>query len=592
MTSNEISRALQEATGKWIPIPHESASGHVKVVCPFCMDRRGNPKDRSLSIRVDNGVYHCHHCEAKGILSKSKSEKQYVIPKREFTESNDDLIQFLETRGLPASIADMREVGYFLSAKKGAFITFNYYENNRHINTKYRGLGEKIFMLEPGAKLGLYLGDYLKLADKYAIITEGELDALSWRAAGYQFVVSVPNGASNNTSYMDDYLPIFDKIETIYLATDGDDKGVELAHALADRVGREKCRLVRFPSGVKDTNDILQKYDLELGIKLIKECFESAVPFPLDGIETVQDNMEEAYQYLIHGYPETLPCGVPGLDDLFTLYFSEVTIITGAPGSGKSNLVDAMSVELSKRYGLRCGFLSAEKSSSLHITGLVRKYQRKDSVSSSEALSALEHLNDHFYYISTFGMMSVDDVLHKGEQLVRSRGIRVFVIDNLSCLKNSSSSSISDAASEQMTKIKGFAKRYRAAVFLVAHPRKLQRNADGFYDAPDGYDILGSSHYYNLADNIIAVTREEGSSLKIVTRKIKNMEFVAPTGDLGVRTVSFDRALGGNYSEVSPEEIKRMSNAREGLSDDFFKAAADSLRLAIHGDENNLDFGE
>jgi twinkle protein len=487
----------------------------------------------------------------------------YQRPKHEYTEVHPDLIAFLKSRNLPEDIAEMREVGYYLHpTSKEGYIAFNYHENGVHINTKYRSLKQKAFQLERGAKLSLYLIDHLKLADKYAIITEGELDALSWRAAGYQLVVSVPNGASSNTSYLDDSMDIFNRIESVYIAADSDNKGTELALTLADRIGREKCKLIKFPDGIKDSNEVLQRFGLEYGVPVLKDCFASAVPFPIDGIETVQDNMDEAYRYLIHGYPETLYTGVPGLDDLFTIYPSEVTIVVAPPGAGKSNLVDAITVNMS-RTGMRSGVLSAEKSSALHITGLVRKYLNKAEVSTEEVMPALAHLNDHFFYISSDGLLTIEDILHRAEQLVKSRGIKILVIDNLSYVKQPNANNISDAAAALMAKVKAFTKKYRLATFLVAHPRKLEADMSGQFPVPSGYDILGSGHYYNLTDNIIAMARRDSTAVEVVTRKIKNMEFVAPIHDLGARTIQFDWKSGGNYTEVSKAELARMKNTKE-----------------------------
>jgi twinkle protein len=590
MTPHEISLALQELSGKWIPVPQNNTAS-VKAKCPFCMDTRGNPADRSLYIRTDTGLYHCYHCNTKGVLLKKKEGRKYERPKREFIEITDQAREFFRKRGLPESILDMRIVGSYMNPYSGKnFVTFNYYKNDVHVNTKYRNVAEKAFQMEANAELCLYNGDALRNADEYCVITEGELDALSWIACGYLFTVSVPNGASNNTGYMDDYIGLFKNIKTVYIATDGDDKGVDLAYSIADRIGREKCLLVKFPYGVKDTNDILQNYEFAIAKTMVEDCFNGASPFPIDGIETVQDNLEEAYQYLIHGYPETYSTGIPGLDRIFRVYFSEVTIITAAPNSGKSNLVDAICVNMSKIYGFRTGLFSAEKTSALHITELVRKYIGKQMVNAQEALEAMGHLNDHFFYITSQGLLSIDDIIFKAEQLVKTRGIRILVIDNLSYVKMPSSMSMTDAAADLMAKINGFAKRYRIKVFLVAHPRKLDRLGTGFYPAPDGYDILGSGHYFNLAHNIIAGTRVEGTAFEVYTRKIKNMAFVSPNGDLGKVTLEFDFEHGGNYNEVSGYEIKRMHNARNFSDIESIPAMFKDIVIANQGNQQELDF--
>lgn len=56
-----------------------------------------------------------------------------------------------------------------------------------------------------GAELLPYNIDAIK-GQKECIITEGEMDALSFIECGRTDVVSVPNGANANLSYLDDYI--------------------------------------------------------------------------------------------------------------------------------------------------------------------------------------------------------------------------------------------------------------------------------------------------------------------------------------------------------------------------------------------------
>ena len=65
--------------------------------------------------------------------------------------------------------------------------------------------------------------------------------------------------------------------------------------------------------------------------------------------------------------------------------------------------------------------------------------------------------------------------------------------------------------SQMLTKIKRFAQHYDAHVWFVAHPRQLQQWRG---DPPNLYDISGSAHFVNKADNGVVVhrVRDEGAA--------------------------------------------------------------------------------
>lgn len=537
---------FRKLTGTTITIPPSHGRDNVKVKCPFCSEGRKHSSDRSMFLNIKNGAYICYHCEKKGMAVEKVSK--YNRPEGTFTDIKPEVRDFLvNKRCLPDSILDLNIVGSALGKHGVVWITFNYFKNDRHVNTKHRKVTEKSFLFTSGAELCLYNGDSLRNAKEEAIITEGEIDALSWIGIGCHFTVSVPNGANENTSYLDDYINVFDGIEKVYLSTDQEEskKGYNLAVNLANRIGREKCFLIEYPDGLKDANAVLMAYGFEVGKEILRDCKNAAKPFPLDGVDTVKDHIEESYSYLINGFPDTYDIEIPGLSGLFSIFPGEVTIVTGAPNAGKSNLVDSISVQLSRLYGMRGAIVSGETDPPLHIIRLCKKYKAKRDLDSTEAMDALGFLNDHVYYINrSEGLYELDNILQKAKDLVRSRGINYLVIDNLSTVNTTGTRSDNDIAKEFMVKLASFSKRYRVATFLVAHPRKLQEDSEGFYVLPSGYDISGSAQYYNLVDNIIAIALRDGY-VEVATRKIRNAEFV---GRIGRTQMIFKPEWGGNYS--------------------------------------------
>jgi len=93
------------------------------------------------------------------------------------------------------------------------------------------------------------------------------------------------------------------------------------------------------------------------------------------------------------------------------------------------------------------------------------------------------------------------------------------------------------------TKIKRFAQHHDCHVWFVAHPKQLQ-NWKG--EAPGLYDISGSAHFVNKADNGIVVHRNSNpdtgplDQVNILIRKVRNKA----AGKIGESILKYDRVTG------------------------------------------------
>ena len=93
------------------------------------------------------------------------------------------------------------------------------------------------------------------------------------------------------------------------------------------------------------------------------------------------------------------------------------------------------------------------------------------------------------------------------QSLLRARyGIRGLVIDPYNELDHQRPVQMTETeyVSQMLTKIKRFAQYYDVHVWFVAHPRQL-REWKG--EPPNLYDISGSAHFINKADNGIVIHR-------------------------------------------------------------------------------------
>src|SRR5574343_955157 len=212
-----------------------------KHFCPNCHNSRTDKRDKSLSVTYSKGVAFCHYCETTYAIKKENKKsiqyvKEYKKPEwKNNTELSDNMLKYWESRCIPQSTIKELKITEGLEfmpqfGKAVNTVQFNYFVNGELVNVKYR-TGDKKFKLCPDAELVPYNIDSLLGKDK-AICVEGEGDCLSFVSIGYKNCISVPNGASENTSYLDRFMEdYFDDKEVIYIAVDTDTNGIILRNA-------------------------------------------------------------------------------------------------------------------------------------------------------------------------------------------------------------------------------------------------------------------------------------------------------------------------------------------------------------------------
>ena len=183
------------------------------------------------------------------------------------------------------------------------------------------------------------------------------MDALSFIVAGRDDVISVPNGAQKNLTYLDDFIEShFENKTRIYIAADTDAKGLELRAELVRRFGEEKCRIVTYGEGCKDANELL----LKSGTEVLRQAIAEAQDVPLEGIFTADDVKEDLLGLFEKGLQKGATLGMGDLDDLLSLEVGRLMIVTGIPGDGKSEFLDEMAIRFWLRYDWRCAWFSPE----------------------------------------------------------------------------------------------------------------------------------------------------------------------------------------------------------------------------------------
>jgi len=516
---------------------HSLDVGKTQGICPLCSHTR-QPKNKNAkcsSYDWERGLGTCHNCDTSFQLHtyqrKGNAIKEYVkpIPVEVFEPVKNKAVEWFKARGISQQTLNDLNVTTgeeFMpqTGQKENTIQFNYIMGDELVNIKYRD-GRKNFKLYKGAEKIFYNINSIVGYD-WCVITEGEMDVLALHEAGVKNVISVPNGAtlnSNNLDYLDNCIDYFEDKEKIILAVDADEAGQALRYEFIRRLGAEVCYLVDF-NGNKDPNDFL----IEHGVEELKKVITTATQVPLEGVSTLRDLEADLLDFVHNGFKPGFQVGLDNFDKIFSTYTSQFITVTGIPSSGKSDFVDQMCIGYNKNYGWKTAFASPEnKPNFLHAHKLIRKtwegMPTKDDIGSAKWKQVTNHINDNYYFID-MDRYTLENVLRKGAELVKRKGIKCLVIDPFNKIRDvdCKTEDVNRYTMEYLTKIETFAKKYDVLVMVVAHPTKMYRDKEGKIEEPTMYSIKGGGEWYDASYHGLLVHRDyDANTVKVKVLKVK-----------------------------------------------------------------------
>lgn len=541
----------------------------VKCYCPRCRHDRTNKHDRSLSVDVEEGRWNCHYCGWADYLENHNRDARDWVPaprpaatKEAPAESPVALTElppvsqlhgaaerFVGERGLSA-----------IATRYGLWgddrgIHIPYYVDGNHTNTKHRHFrGDNLkagHSMDAGAALTFWNIDRCKDQPVIAI-TEGEWDAMAIEATGLMPAMSVPNGGTKgknpNMSYVDAAADLLEAVETVYICTDTDEVGSALERELVRRIGVEKCKRVAWSQG-KDANDVL----MQGGMDVLRADLERATDYPVEGVirpASLRDQMRLLYH---EGLSRGHSTGIPALDPLFTILPGYITLVTGMPGSGKSELLDQVMVNTAIDLGWKWAVFSPEGDPrEEHMSRIAEKLAGlpffdgpRQRMSWDLADRAVDWMEEHITFIDP-EEPTVDDILEAARVEVRRRGIVCLVIDPWNEVTHDQNPHelISDYISRRTRDIRRWGERNRVAIFIVNHPHQMQLdNKTGQYPVVRHYDLNGGAMWINKVGAMVSLWRNrletgrpvEAHVIKTKTRRI---------GQTGRAFLQYDRVTG------------------------------------------------
>lgn len=558
-------------------------------LCPECSsNRRKSKSEKCLEYYPDTNRAYCFHCNTTFFeYSPYRQTKEYVRPEwKNITKLTDKAVRYFASRMISQDTLNEARVysdTEFMPqfGKQIEVICFPYFRDNQLVNIKYRG-PQKSFKMSSGAELILWNHDILK-SEREVIITEGEMDALSFWTCGRKNVLSVPNGANNNLEYLDNSIHFFDSIDTVYIAVDNDSKGIVLRDELVRRIGAEKCKLVNFMD-CKDANEFLQKYG---GLELYTTV-DTARYFPTKGVITVDDFYSDIIDLYEHGIQRGKTIGDENIDKFITWETGRLAIVTGIPGSGKSEFVDYVVLRLNLQHGWKAAYFTPENYplkfhyAKLYEKTIGKKFGRLYGNEYDFDMAA-EYIRENFFYILHENDFTAESIIQTARMMVKTHGIKILVIDPYNKIEHKYTDTETQYISRFLDMLTSFAKINDVLIFLVAHPRKMQKNASGKYEVPSLYDISGSANFYNKTDYGMCVHRAVNddnimqNQLTVYWQKIKFKHL----GEQGITEMKYNYNNG--RFETGDKDINAWDNtnwlvkAPREIEIDFFKPSNEEI---------------
>lgn len=425
-------------------------------------------------------------------------KKEYVRPPKPKCQAPQGRVRdyLTEVRNIPAEILERYKVG-----EQGDVIIFPFLlPDGELVLAKSRKAedGAKPKPTAPGCEPVLFGWQAVPPNAREVVITEGEIDALSWAAYGFN-AMSIPfgGGKGGKQQWIENDFERMERFEKIYLATDMDAEGDNAASEIAARLGRHRCYRVSMPH--KDGNECLingvSKTDM---LKVVAD----ATSLDPEGLRKASDFTDAVIRLFWpkdgeHGGYHT-PYGKLGRKLLFRP--GEVTLWSGASGAGKSQILSDCAVDWVKQ-GSRICLSSLEMKGAQSLKRMCKQVAGIERPTATAVNACLRWLDNGLLVYELVGKAGAGAILEVFDYAQSKYGCDQFIIDSL--MRLGVASDDYTGQEKAMFQIVDWAVAKSVHLHLVAHARKGAPNSG----APETEDVKGAMEIGANAFNILTVWR-------------------------------------------------------------------------------------
>ncbi len=281
--------------------------------------------------------------------------------------------------------------------------------------------------------------------------------------------------------------------------------------------------------------------------------------------------LSEVESLWLAGLPPGDKTGWPSVDKHYTVCPGQMSIITGWPGAGKSEWLDALMVNLARQSWKFAVFSAENMPVQVHISKLMEKMAGMPfgngptpRIPQDSIAEYCDELSTAFRFISPRNdCLSLKRVVETAQSwLLENDGRKAgLVIDPWNELEHWRDRQFSETEyiSQSLSFVRNWARANNVHVWIVAHPQKVPRD-NGKLPVPRPDMISGSMHWWNKADCAIAVWRDpeqpEARSVDVIVQKVRFKHIGRP----GVITLNYDRATGRYSEQMAPRAYRQAKD--------------------------------
>ena len=419
----------------------------------------------------------------------------------------------------------------------------------------------------------------------------------------------------------------FEQRQQVILAFPPSDVSFAIGQRIAEKIGPMRCArsvwpteqgdnpfpsLLAFHAAMLDDGMGNERADAELD----RILFHSK-PFPVEGLIRPSDMLEELLWSYDHMPMKGRSTGIAPLDELYSVIDGKFTVITGVPGSGKSQMMLHSLLEMAKLHGDRSVIFTAESNPLYRYTQRVCQIIQKksflpnpfgDRMTKAEVREAVEFADQHMTFIAPeqsgtmgYGAYTLDNLLSIADAELFRRGVKHFVIDPFNYLARTKkpNEDNNQVYATLLMSLRQWGAENGVSTWLIAHPRKAEVHQSGEfkgqYKIPGPYDIANSSELYNGPDGIIAVGRhrdvETGKMLSFGQFNVDKVRDEEIVGETGIAPYYYDSGTYEYYCredmDVQPAPIpdSPFRNSQEVPQDSLGLDMVENTTPTMYGDE-------